>query len=332
MQCTIADECGKLNLNAIFRQRGNTLQQQQQSTSQKTKDEKQTTPQVETSDTQIDSFLEATLRALFESFGLQEDPTDAILDWLDQDSEPNPLGAESDFYQLYDPPYACRNGKMASIEELMLIKGITPELFFDCLAGTDNQQIESKNDNMNKSAANNTVTLSDLLTVHGDPLGRININTAHPKLIEAMLKASGNTNPSTVEALVQARNDQPFLSIEDLQSRGILSLPQTPQSKTSDGKTSSSGDTGITQGSLLKHLDVKSSVFRIWGDGCNADTMVRIETFVFRVTDEFLAATGQTPQQAQAGMQLQKTTTKTGNSTVGYPTESFRILDWRVIR
>ena len=353
MQATISDECGKLNLNAIFRQSQNNSPSHD--TSDKKKDDskdpskengekKQDEVQTSNSNVQVDSFLVATLRALFESFNLQEDPTDAILDWLDQDSEPNPQGAESDLYALYDPPYACRNGFMATIEELMLVKGVPPDFFYDCLAGNDtlfetNTSGTSVHSVQTKAATSKLpVILSDLLTVHGDPLGRININTAHPKLLAAMLAATGNNNASSVEAILQAREERPFESIEDLQNRGVLSLSPSQSSKKEDDKTTGDTET-VSQGSLLKHIDVKSSTFRIWGDACNADTMVRIEAFVFRVTDEFLAAAGQTAgtqisQQTTPQEDTEKKTTskKTTRTTTGYPEESFRILDWHVIR
>lgn len=54
----------------------------------------------------------------------------AIVDWLDQDEEPRSGGAESSDYATYDPPYRSRNGPLDSLEELLLVKGVTPDLLF----------------------------------------------------------------------------------------------------------------------------------------------------------------------------------------------------------
>ncbi len=59
---------------------------------------------------------------------MTEDIADSILDWLDEDSEPRDYGAED--YSSQSPPYACKNGPMDSIEELLLVRGVTPQLLF----------------------------------------------------------------------------------------------------------------------------------------------------------------------------------------------------------
>ena len=58
------------------------------------------------------------------------DVADAIVDWLDMDSSPRPYGAEDDYYTALSPPYHCKNGPLDSLEELLLVRGVTPELLF----------------------------------------------------------------------------------------------------------------------------------------------------------------------------------------------------------
>jgi type II secretory pathway component PulK len=62
--------------------------------------------------------------------GMTDEISDAILDWIDADDTPRPSGAESDFYGSLSPPYAARNGPPVTIEELLLVRGVTPELLF----------------------------------------------------------------------------------------------------------------------------------------------------------------------------------------------------------
>jgi general secretion pathway protein K len=60
---------------------------------------------------------------------------DSILDWRDADDLHRLSGAESDYYQSLPKPYACKNADFDTIEELLLVKGVTPEIFNDGLDG-----------------------------------------------------------------------------------------------------------------------------------------------------------------------------------------------------
>lgn len=85
------------------------------------------------------------------------DVTAAILDWRDVDSDLSSGGAENDFYQSLSTPYSCRNGPIKSVAELLLIKGMTPELY---------QEIKNN------------------VTVEGP--GTVNINTASMEVLSAL--------------------------------------------------------------------------------------------------------------------------------------------------
>jgi hypothetical protein len=61
---------------------------------------------------------------------MTEDVADAILDWIDGDDTVREYGVEGEWYLTLVPPYEPRNGPIASIEELLLVSGVTPELLF----------------------------------------------------------------------------------------------------------------------------------------------------------------------------------------------------------
>jgi hypothetical protein len=61
---------------------------------------------------------------------MTDDIADAILDWIDEDDETRPFGAERDYYEQLDPPYTCKNGPLDTVEELLLIRGVTPQMLF----------------------------------------------------------------------------------------------------------------------------------------------------------------------------------------------------------
>ncbi len=77
---------------------------------------------------------EALLHILLSPFGLEEDRertiVDSILDWRDENSLHRANGAEDDYYQSLPEPYECRDGDFQSKEELLLVRGITPEIYY----------------------------------------------------------------------------------------------------------------------------------------------------------------------------------------------------------
>ncbi len=61
---------------------------------------------------------------------MTDEVANAIVDWIDSDTTPRTGGAESDYYGGLSPAYRCKNGPLDSIEELLLVKGVTKELLF----------------------------------------------------------------------------------------------------------------------------------------------------------------------------------------------------------
>ena len=61
---------------------------------------------------------------------MTENVADAILDWIDADDDSREFGIEYSWYASLSPPYAPKNGPLDSIEELLLIRGVTPQLLF----------------------------------------------------------------------------------------------------------------------------------------------------------------------------------------------------------
>ena len=54
---------------------------------------------------------------------------DSILDWRDPNRDHRLNGAEEDYYRGLDPPYSCKDGPFDVVEELLLVRGVTPRLF-----------------------------------------------------------------------------------------------------------------------------------------------------------------------------------------------------------
>jgi len=60
--------------------------------------------------------------------GMTEDVADAILDWIDSDEEPREFGTEAGDYASLG--YAPPNAPLQTVEELLRVRGVTPQLLF----------------------------------------------------------------------------------------------------------------------------------------------------------------------------------------------------------
>ena len=61
---------------------------------------------------------------------MTEDIADAILDFIDGNDDRREFGAESSHYSGLSPAYGAKNGPLDSIDELLLVRDVTPELLF----------------------------------------------------------------------------------------------------------------------------------------------------------------------------------------------------------
>jgi general secretion pathway protein K len=109
------------------------------------------------------------------SLGSERDTVvDSILDWIDKDDRHRVNGAESDYYQGLSPGYSAKNGPLDSLEELMKVKGVTPELFYG------SEEYESKE----SSDKDNAPGLARIFTIQG--VSQFNPNTAERAVLEIM--------------------------------------------------------------------------------------------------------------------------------------------------
>ena len=107
---------------------------------------------------------------------------DAIKDWIDADNEPTRFGAEDAYYQALEKSYPCKNAPLDFLEELLLVRGITKELFY---------------------GSGEKPGISRYLSPHGK--GRININTADPLVLRAL---SDQIDQEQAEDMVAYREDE----------------------------------------------------------------------------------------------------------------------------
>jgi general secretion pathway protein K len=155
----------------------------------------------------INLVSETTLRKIISNLGLEGEPrdvvVDSILDWLDPDDLHRMNGAENDYYQNLPEPYNCKNGNLDSIEELLLIRGVTPELFYGKKGAPSVEE-----------DAPEPVGLKDIFTIYSNEQ-KIDINSATLTVLRVILGVS----PPTARMLIKAREEKAFESQDDLLRR-----------------------------------------------------------------------------------------------------------------
>lgn len=107
---------------------------------------------------------------------------DALSDWVDKDDEELTHGAEESYYQSLTPHYSCRNDKMATPGELLLVKGMTSAIVYG--------------DREHKG-------IIHYITVVGDD-GKINLNTAALPVLQAL---SDDMTEKLAQEMIDFRED-----------------------------------------------------------------------------------------------------------------------------
>jgi general secretion pathway protein K len=110
---------------------------------------------------------------------------DAIEDWRDANDTTRTNGAESDDYLKLPVPYRARNGNFQDTDELLQVKGITPEMYW----GHEDKP-----------------PLADVLTARSR--GTVNINTAPAPVLSAL-----GLSDAEISNIVQERTNNPYPTV-----------------------------------------------------------------------------------------------------------------------
>lgn len=165
---TIADESGKLNVNTATR--------------------------VE---------MEALLKATGVDSDVRDVIVDSILDWRDANHEFHLNGAEDDYYLSLGHPYEAKDGLMDTATELLLVKGVSPNIFY----GTGNLPLHIVMARNDDPVDMEYLGIEKYITVFGD--GKLNINTADEKVLEAVI-GKGRTLEIMVRRQIEGFFEQPI--------------------------------------------------------------------------------------------------------------------------
>lgn len=121
--------------------------------------------------------------------------TASIMDWR----TPGPPGGPFDgFYSTAAPSFRSRHASIEEIEELLLVKGMTPELFYGTYIRDDRGLLVRR------------AGLWDCVSVYGSANG-VDANTVEPAVLFTL-----GLSPDQVAAIVDRRRAAPFRNPQDL--------------------------------------------------------------------------------------------------------------------
>jgi general secretion pathway protein K len=146
------------------------------------------------------------LKMVLDHFKLEETEkniiVDSIMDWRDKDNFHRINGAENDYYQALPEPYKCRNGDFTSVGELLLVRGVTPELFHGGLK--DMVSVYQDKETVGTASTSSRTGAADF--------DRININAASARILRALPRMTDDL----VREIMKYREKKDFESLSDL--------------------------------------------------------------------------------------------------------------------
>lgn len=142
----------------------------------------------------------------------------AIMDWKTAGTQPSPNGAKSEYYQTLTPPYQCKSAPFDTVDELLLVKGMSPAILYDSLSTlmggssstpTTHSDTSGGDSDWSDVFNNSQYTLADLLTtqaqennVAADGTARVDINSATAQDLQQKVGLTA----AQAQAVIQARD------------------------------------------------------------------------------------------------------------------------------
>ena len=155
---------------------------------------------------------ETLLKAMLENLDIEQTEkdiiVDSILDWRDENDLHRLNGAEDNYYRSLPEPYECKDADFDTVDELLVVRGVTKEIYFSRLK--DMVTVSKP-----KSASSKTKTRSKKPGGYRKPvaeMNKININAAS----RAMLLSLPSMTEDLVQAIMDYRKEADFRSLTDI--------------------------------------------------------------------------------------------------------------------
>jgi general secretion pathway protein K len=161
----------------------------------------------------INLVSDPVLRKIIGQFGLEGEArdtvVDSILDWRDPGELHRLNGAKSEYYQSLKEPYNCKNGNLDSIEELLLVRGVTPDLFYGKKVKKAEEGVKTE-----EGVRTDRIGLKDIFSIYSSG-EQVDINSATSPVLRFVL---GIPN-EVAQLIVKAREEKNFQNQQDLLQR-----------------------------------------------------------------------------------------------------------------
>jgi DNA uptake protein ComE-like DNA-binding protein len=198
-----------------------------------------------------------TKQQLLELPYMEEDIADAIIDWRDGDDTPSTEGVEGGYYENLPIGYKIRNGPFKTIRELLLVKGVTEELFygedtnFNGLLdynekdGDESPPVDDRDDQLDVGWIAYLTCYSYDRNVDAEGNRKVNINQGN----ERQLQRSLGIKSSQAKWIVDKRGNNRFNSIADLIDNSSPKQPQQSSQQSSQQNSQQSSQQNLQQSS-----------------------------------------------------------------------------------
>ncbi len=163
----------------------------------------------------LNAASDAMLRRLFSNSGVKDEQllsviVDSIQDWRDPDDLHRLNGAEDDYYLSLPTPYRAKNGNFETIDELLLVKGMTPEILYGTVASPERRaELEAQLPLEHQLGSGEYLGVARHLSVFSS--GQVNVNTASAEVLMAL----GLTATET-KLVLDRRKEAPFNNVVEL--------------------------------------------------------------------------------------------------------------------
>jgi general secretion pathway protein K len=153
--------------------------------------------------------------------------SDSVQDWIDADSAPRVAGAEDDYYQGLTPPYHAKNAPIDDLSELLLVKGVTPEMYYGTSSSNSPVSQQTQHPKLGFGTApgqepDYPFGLKDIFTAVSS--GKININTADVNVLQIIPGMDTNSAAALIEQ--RAGPDGVDGTSDDTPFRAVTGLPK----------------------------------------------------------------------------------------------------------
>jgi general secretion pathway protein K len=187
----------------------------------------------ETAKYNLNKATPSDLMRLLSALGASPDRAQEIAAAIEDWRRPGSGSASDPYYLSLTPSFRAHHASFEEIEELLVVKGMTPDLYYGSYDRDSSGQLTRYGG------------LDQCVSIYGSTGGGFDANTAHPAVLGSL-----GFSPDEVRAIVERRRAQPFANVGEVTAYGpgagrlriggntMFTLRATARLRLQDGKLS----------------------------------------------------------------------------------------------